>query len=76
MLKHCIMFYHGYNVKRALYVKFQLNWSILNIYTFETLYDPLMACYNIAYVLLWLECHTHTFSKVSAQLEQFEHFDF
>ena len=70
------MFYHGYNVTRTLLVKFQLNWSILKILTFEPLYDPLMTCYNIAYVLSWLECHTHTFSKVSAQLEHFENFDF
>ena len=32
--------------------------------------------YNIAYVLSWLECHTYTFSQVSAQLMHFEHFDF
>ena len=30
-----------------------------------------MTCYNIAYVLSWLECHTYTFSQVSAQLEHF-----
>ena len=40
------------------------------------LYDPLMTCYNIAYVLSLLECHTHTFSQVSAQLEHFDNFDF
>ena len=28
--------------------------------------------FNIAYVLSWLECHTYTFSKVSAQLMHFE----
>ena len=44
--------------------------------TFEPLYDPLMTFYNIAYVLSWLECHTHTFSQVSAQLEYFENFEF
>ena len=35
-----------------------------------------MTCYNIAYVLSWLECHTYTLSQVSAQLEHFENFDF
>ena len=40
--------------------------------TFEPLYDPLMTFYNIAYVLSWLECHRHTFSYVSTQLENFE----
>ena len=70
------MFYHGWNVTRILSVKFQLNWSILKILTFEPLYDPLMTFYNIAYVLSWLECHTYTFSQVSAQLEHFENFDF
>ena len=35
-----------------------------------------MTCYNIAYVLSLLECHTHTLSQVSAQLEHFENFDF
>ena len=45
-------------------------------FDFEPFYDPLMTCYNIAYVLSWLECHTYTFSQVSAQLEHFENFDF
>ena len=35
-----------------------------------------MTCYNIAYILLWLECHTYTFSQVSAQLMHVENFDF
>ena len=30
----------------------------------------------MAYVLLCLKCHTHTFSQVSAKLEHFEKFDF
>ena len=34
------------------------------------------ACYTITYVLSWLECHTYTFSQVSAQLGHFENFDF
>ena len=34
-----------------------------------------MTCYNIAYVLSWLECQTYTFSQVLAQLEHFENFD-
>ena len=55
---------------------FQLNWSILKILSFEPLCDPLMTCYSIPYVLLWLEGHTHTFSQVSAQLEHFKNFDF
>ena len=49
------MFYHGWNVTRILSVKFQLNWNILKILTFEPLYDPLMTFYNIAFVLSWLE---------------------
>ena len=52
---------------------FQLNWKILS---FGPLCEPLMTCNNISYVLSWLECHTHTFSQVSAQLEYFENFDF
>ena len=55
---------------------FQLNWSILKNLSFEPLCNPLMTCYNIPYVLLWLEGHTHTFSQVSAQLEHFKNFDF
>ena len=43
--------------------------------SFEHLCDPLMTVYYIAYVLSWLECHTHPFSQVSAQLEHFENFD-
>ena len=69
------MFYHGKNVTRILLVKFQLNWSILKI-LIEPLYDPLMTCYNIAYVLLWLKYHTHTFKQVTAQLEHFKNVDF
>ena len=44
--------------------------------TFEPFYDSLMTFYSIAYVLSWLECHRHTFSHVSAQLEHFENFEF
>ena len=58
------MFYHGYNVTRILLVKFQLNWSILEILTFEPLFDPLMTFYNIVYVLLWLECHTPGVTRI------------
>ena len=58
------MFYHGYNVTRTLLVKFQLNWSILKIETFEPLYDPLMT--SVTWHLLCLKCHMHTFSQVSA----------
>ena len=57
-------------------VKFELNWSILKILSFEPLYDPLMTFYNSTYILSCLECHSHTFSQVSAQLEQFENCDF
>ena len=70
------MFYHVKNATGILSVKFQLNWSILNILTFETLYDPLMIFYNIAYVLSCLDCHRHTFSQVSAQLEHSKNVDF
>ena len=35
-----------------------------------------MTFYNIAYVLSCLECHKHTFSQVSAQLEHFKIFTF
>ena len=51
---------------------FQLNWSILTNLSFEPFYDPLMTFWNIAYGLSCLECHTLTFSQVSAQLKHFE----
>ena len=70
------MFYHGQNVTCILLLKFQVNWRIFKILTFKPLYDPLMTCYSIAYVLSLLECHTYTFSQVSVQLEHFENFDF
>ena len=70
------MFYYAKNVTRILLVKFELNWSILKILTFEPLYDPLMTFCNMAYVLLCLKCHMHTFIQVSAQLEHFENFVF
>ena len=54
------------NVTRILLVKFELNWSILKILTFEPLYDPLMTFCNMAYVLLCLKCHMHTFIQVWA----------
>ena len=44
--------------------------------TFEPLYDPLMTFYNIVYALSCLECHRHTFSQVSAQLEHSKKIDF
>ena len=34
----------------TLLVKFELNWSILKILSFEPFYDPLMTLYNIAFV--------------------------
>ena len=37
-----------FNHTCILLVKFQLNWSILKILTFEPLYDPLMTFYYIA----------------------------
>ena len=37
---------------------------------------PLMIFYNITYILSCLECHSHTFSQVSAQLKHFEKCDF
>ena len=43
------MVYHALNVTRVLLVKDQLNWSILNMLTFEPLYDTLMAFYYIAF---------------------------
>ena len=43
---------------------------------FEPLYDPLMTIYNITYILSCLECHSNTFSQVSAQLKHFENCDF
>ena len=61
---------------RVSHVNFQLKWSISKILTFETLCDPLTTCYNIAYVLSWLECHTYTFKQVTAQLEHFKNVDF
>ena len=44
--------------------------------TFEPLYGPLMTFSYITYRLSCLECHTHTFSQVSAQLEHFENLEF
>ena len=52
-------FNHAINVTFIILVKFQLNWSILKILTFEPLND-------IMYGLSWLECHMHIFSQVSA----------
>ena len=49
------------------FVKFQLNWCILKILTFEPIYDPLITFYNISYILSSLECHSHTFSQDSAE---------
>ena len=60
------------NVTFILLVKFQLNWSILKILTFEPLYDPLMTLCNMAYGLSCFKNHTHTLSQGSAQLDHFE----
>ena len=70
------MFCYAKNVTRIVLVKFQLNFSILKMLTFEPLYDPLMTFCYVTYRLSCLECHTHTFSQVSAQLERFENFEF
>ena len=60
------------NFTFILLVKFQLNWSILKILTFEPLYDPLMTLCNMAYGLSCFKNHTHTLSQGSAQLDHFE----